>query len=360
MRGSDMVSEYQCSAQTLSTAGRSNQCKEVFNLFGFSLSRLGSVCLNSSVGESWECWMGVVTRARRCVWELEVSRLWLPRPAHFHINKNDHKRLRDKPPSHRNTRGNDTLAKVKLWKSRIESTRIRHKKHAITQEIFVDWNPFKNRNISSLSYDSNTQPQDLRDVRETREWRGDGWREQRTQHQPCDGAVCRVQPGRLSSFLSGFMFQTSYDKFIPTILGLPHSWNTTITSSGVSPHAWAAVSLRYNIRLSELWGEDLTQVASHLNIFIYLIILMIIAMKEKSGFRDNRCHVESVDAIYFCRISPSVWWCFRADDNCHVWAHDCFHVTSWQLDICSVSINDLGHTMAWYKYRPIRARQATC
>lgn len=41
----------------------------------------------------------------------EVSRLRLPRPAHFHINKNDHKRLRDKPPSHRNTRGNDTLAK---------------------------------------------------------------------------------------------------------------------------------------------------------------------------------------------------------------------------------------------------------
>ena len=187
---------------------------------------------------------------------------------------------------------------------------------------------------------------------------GDGNREHSI--SPVTEPVCRVQPGRLSSFLSGFMFQTSYDKFIPTILGLPHSWNTTITSPGVSPHAWAAVSLRYNIRLSEVWGEDLTQVASHHNIFIYLIILMIIAMKEKSGFRDNRCHVESVDAIYFCRISPSVWWCFRADDNCHVWAHDCFHVTSWQLDICSVSINDPGHTMAWYKYRPIRARQATC
>ena len=46
----------------------------------------------------------------------------------------------------------------------------------------------------------------------------------------------------------------------------------------------------------------MTQVASHHNIFIYLIILMIIATKEKSGFRDSqRCHV--IDAIYFV-ISP--------------------------------------------------------
>ena len=45
----------------------------------------------------------------------------------------------------------------------------------------------------------------------------------------------------------------------------------------------------------------MTQLASHHNIFIYLIILMIIATKEKSGFRDSRCNV--IDAIYFV-ISP--------------------------------------------------------
>ena len=63
--------------------------------------------------ETGEGWVEIVTRARHCVWSCEVSRL-APLAAHFHINKNDHKRLRDKPPSHRNTRSNDTFSEGEI------------------------------------------------------------------------------------------------------------------------------------------------------------------------------------------------------------------------------------------------------
>ena len=132
-------------------------------------------------------------------------------------------------------------------------------------DILVDLNPYKHsfdtKHVTSLS----TPNIMTRHVSEGWVWWVSGDQNNIT---PASLIQCRAA-GAVSSFLSGSMFQTSYDKFIPTLLGWLHSWNTTITGAGVIQQV--RDSRRYNIRLSEVRWEPSTHVVSHQNIFIYLI-----------------------------------------------------------------------------------------